>query len=300
MAHKLGIGLVVWLVFAVGGVAAEPDIPIEKGIVFGKGGDVELKLDLARPLKGDGPFPLVVCIHGGAWQLGNRTAHLRTIRLLADHGYVAATVQYRLSPKYQFPAQVEDVKCAVRFLRANAKKYAIDPDHVGALGDSAGGHLSLLLGVMDPQDGLEGKGGNAGQPSKVQAVVNYYGPTDLSTWAATRLGDQMLKAGTGKDGDTLLKDFVGTADRKDSIMKKASPLTYIDAKDAAVLTLQGTTDQLVAVEQARTLHAALKKAGVPERLEVLEGAGHGWGGEQRNRTDRLTVEFLDKYLKAKK
>ncbi len=300
MMRELGIGVGVWLVFIAGGVAAEPDIPIEKGIVFGKGGDVELKLDLARPPKGDGPFPLVVCIHGGAWQFGNRTAHHRTIRLLADHGYVAATVQYRLSPKYQFPAQVEDVKCAVRFLRANAKKYAIDPEHVAALGDSAGGHLSLLLGVMDSGDGLEGKGGNAGQPSKVQAVVNYYGPTDLSTWAATRLGDQMLKAGTGKDGDTLLKDFVGTADRKDSIMKKASPLTYIDAKDAAVLTLHGTTDQLVAVEQAKKLHAALKKAGVSERLEVLEGAGHGWGGEQRNRTDRLTVEFLDKYLKSKK
>jgi acetyl esterase/lipase len=301
MTGKFVLSLVVWLTCVAGrGTTAEPEIPIEKGIVFGNGGDVELKLDLARPTKGDGPFPLVVCIHGGAWRLGNRTAHHRTIRLLASHGYVAATVQYRLTPKYRFPAQIEDVKCAVRFLRANARKYNIDPEHVAALGDSAGGHLSLLLGLMDPRDGMEGKGGSAGQSSKVQAVVNYYGPTDLSTWAPTPMGDQMLKFGTGKDGNGLLADFVGTADRKDPVMKTVSPLTYVDSKDAAVLTFHGTVDQLVPLEQAKVLHAALKKAGVPERLEVLEGAGHGWGGAQRERTDRVTVEFLDKYLKMKK
>src|SRR5262249_5083924 len=139
-----------------------------------------------------------------------------------------------------------------------------------------------------------------GQPSKVQAVVNYYGPTDLAAWAPTPSGDQMLKIGTGKNGDTLLKDFLGTADRKDPIMKPASPVTYIDARDAPVLTLHGTLDPLVRVEQARLLHKALKKAGVPERLEILEGAGHGWGGEKRDQTDRLTLEFLDRHLKGKK
>jgi alpha/beta hydrolase fold len=214
-------------------VAAAP--VVEKDIVYGKGGEEELRLDLARPAEGKGPFPLVVCIHGGAWRAGIKAAHHPTIRLLAEKGYVAATVQYRLAPKAAFPAQVEDVKCAVRFLRANAKKYDIDPTRVAALGDSAGGHLSLLLGLMDASDGLEGKGGHADQPSKVQAVVNYFGPTDLSAWAPTKLGDDLLKFGLNRDGNGILTDFLGTADRKAAIMKKASPVTYIDAKDPPIL-----------------------------------------------------------------
>ena len=274
--------------------------PIRKDVVFGKGGDVELKLDLAQPSRGKGPFPLVVCVHGGGWQIGHRNTHHATIRRLAAHGYVAATVQYRLTPKYPFPAQIEDVKCAVRFLRANAKKYNLDPNRVGALGDSAGGHLSLLLGLMEPGDGMEGTGGNAGQPSKVQAVVNYYGPTDLRTWSATRFGDQLLKSATGRDGDGLLKDLLGTADRKDPKMKSASPITYIDAKDPPVLTFQGTADPLVPLQQAKELHAALRKAGVPEHLEIIENGSHGWGGKDKERSDRLMLAFFDKHLKGKK
>ena len=300
MLGNIKLCLICWLALIPGARADAPDVPIQKDIVFGKGGDVNLKLDLAQPATGNGPFPLVICVHGGAWQFGKRTAHHRTIRLLARHSYVAASVQYRLTPKYRFPAQIEDVKCAVRFLRANAKKYKIDPHRVGALGDSAGGHLVLLLGLMDQKDGMEGEGGSAGQSSKVQAVVNYYGPTDLSTWSASKTGDTMLERGTGKDGDTLLSDLVGTADRKDPRMKAASPITYIDGKDAPVLTFQGTADQLVLPQQAKLLHAALKKAGVAERLELLEGAGHGWGGELRQRTDRLTLEFFDRHLKRKK
>src|SRR5262249_32998322 len=109
-AHR--IGLAAWLVLAGGAVADTPDVALEKDCVLGRGGDVELNTARARPA-GEGPSPLVVCIHGGAWRLGNRTAHHGTVRLLARHGYVAATVQYRLTPKHPFPAQVEDVKCAV-------------------------------------------------------------------------------------------------------------------------------------------------------------------------------------------
>jgi acetyl esterase/lipase len=292
--------MLAWLVLVSGTALAAPSEPvIQKDIVFGKGGDVELKLDLATP-EGDGPFPAVVCIHGGAWQVGHRAGHHPTIKLLAQNGYVAVTVQYRLTPKDPFPAQVEDVKCAVRYLRANAKKLKIDPDRIAALGDSAGGHLSLLLGTLDPADGLEGQGGHAGQPSKVQAVVNYYGPTDLATWAPTEAGDNLLKLGLKKDGNALLKDFVGTSDRKADVMKKASPITYVDSKDAPVLTFQGTADPLVQPQQAKVLHEALKKAGVAERLEILDRAGHGWGGPLKEKTNRITIEFLDKHLKGKK
>lgn len=276
-------------------VAAE----LKKDVVYGKGGDVELKLDLATP-QGDGPFPAVVCIHGGAWLKGARQGHLATIDLLAKNGYVAATIQYRLAPKHVFPAQIADAKCAVRYLRANAGKLKIDPTRIAALGDSAGGHLALLLGALDPADGLEGKGGHDDQPSKVQAVVNYYGPTDLATWAPTPVGNTMLKAGLdGRGGDEILKDVFGSADRKSANLKKASPITYVDSKDAPVLTFQGTDDALVQPQQARVLHDALKKVGVAEHLEILDKAGHGWGGALRDKTNRLTLEFLDKHLKKK-
>jgi acetyl esterase/lipase len=287
------------------GVRAEgkpAEVTLEKGLVYGKGGKVELKLDLARPAKGEGPFPAVVCIHGGGWQAGTRADEHRVVKMLARHGYVAASVSYRLAPKHRWPAQVNDVKCAVRYLRARAKELKINPDRIGALGHSAGGHLALLLGVMDPKDGLEGEGGNPKQSSKVQAVVNYFGPTDLRTWKPTEEGERMLRAWSkGKaGGDDMLKAIVGTADRKAKVVAQLSPVAYVDARDAPVLTLHGTKDPLVPLSQAKELHAALRKAGVKEKLEVLEGRGHGWSGKDLERTDKLTLEFLDRYLKGKK
>src|SRR5262249_22409445 len=149
-----------------------------------------LQLDLAMPKDGDGPFPAVVCIHGGGWRGGSRQDLTRSIpplggrsliEYLAGRGYVAATVSYRLAPKDKFPAQIEDCKAAVRWLRANAKKYKINPERFGAVGFSAGGHLVSLLGTSDKDDALEGNGGNPEQSSRVQAVVNFFGPTDFTT-----------------------------------------------------------------------------------------------------------------------
>src|SRR5262249_36238382 len=165
-----------------------------------------------------------------------------------------ATVTYRLTPKHKFPAQIEDAKCAVRYLRAQAKQLNIDPRRVAALGDSAGGHLSLLLGLLDAKDGMEGKGGNPEHPSKVQAVVNYFGPTDFPNWKVEPIGEGMLKVALkGKGSDDLLTDLLGTADRKAEVMKVVSPITYIDAGDAPVLTLQGSLDPLVPPDQAKRL-----------------------------------------------
>src|SRR5207244_11706124 len=152
----------------------------EKDVEFGRGGDTALQLDMARPEKADKRLPCIVVIHGGGWRGGNFKVHVPDIFDFANHGYVSATVQYRLVPAAQWPAQIEDVKCAVRYLRANADKYGIDRDRFGAIGFSAGAHLSMLLGTMDKKDGLEGSGGNPNESSKVQAVVSYFGPTDLA------------------------------------------------------------------------------------------------------------------------
>ena len=178
------------------GVLYEPDIE------FGKGGEVSLQLDLARPEKATGPLPCIVVIHGGGWRGGNFKQHIPQILAFAKQGYVSATIQYRLAPAARFPAQIEDVKCAVRFLRANSTKYNLDPDRIGAIGFSAGAHLSMMLGTMDKADGLEGEGGNPDQSSKVQAVVSYFGPTDLSA------------ADIPANVVGMINDFVGATPRK--------------------------------------------------------------------------------------
>jgi acetyl esterase/lipase len=266
------------------GVAYDPDI------VYGKTGDIELKLDMARPEKLDKSVPCIVVIHGGAWKGGNKSVHVGGlfpgIYDFAKEGYVSVSVGYRLIPKARFPGQVEDVKCAVRFLRANAVKYHIDPDRIGAIGFSAGAHLSMMLGTMDKEDGLEGDGGNPDQSSKVQAVVAYFGPTDMT---ADDIPQQSIP---------LVTDFIGgsKADRL-AEWKRASPITYVTSGDAPTLIFQGTKDVLVPHTQATKYADALTAAGVPGRVELLLGAGHGWLGKDLERTKQQHMEFFHQQLK---
>src|SRR5438093_4216846 len=155
-------------------VVFEPDIE------YTNPDEQHLRLDLARPKVGDGPFPAVVCIHGGGFRAGSRKGYDSLCICLAEQGYVAVTVTYRLAPKYQFPAAIHDVKAAVRWLRANAKKYQVHPDRIGVTGGSAGGHLAQFLGVTADARQFEGDGGNPEQSSRVACVVNYYGPSDFT------------------------------------------------------------------------------------------------------------------------
>lgn len=279
------------------------DPKLEKDVVYGTGGGEKLMLDLARPAKGDGPFPLVVLVHGGAWQTGSRAEHHANVLMLAKEGYVAVTVGYRLAPKHRWPAQIEDVKCAVRFLRSKAKEYRIDADRVGLGGTSAGGHLALMAGLGDVKDGLEGKGGHEKFSSGgVKCVVNYFGPTDLRVWKPTPIGELAFRATTGgqKGGEEILKDFAGTADRKAAVMARLSPVTYVKKTSPPVLTFHGTLDPLVPLSQAQLLHQALEKAGVEQKLVVMQNKLHGWEGEDLAATNRQALAFFDKHLKAKK
>jgi acetyl esterase/lipase len=208
-----------------------------------------------------------------------------------------ASVEYRLLPKYRWPAQIEDVKCAVRYLRAHAKELNIDPSEIGAIGDSAGGHLVLLLGLMDPKDDLEGNGGSPGLSSKVQAVVNLFGPTDLRVWRALPEGEPGMEKEFGKNSEQLLADLVGTSDRAAPVVLQASPVNYIDKADPPILTFHGTKDPIVPFEQAKLLHSALEKAGVRQKLVPIQDAGHGWQGPQLIDTVRQGLEFFDSVLK---
>ena len=286
----VGFSIAVCLALACGRVGcAAPQPPegvaYQQNIEYGKGAGESLKLDLAWPEKSTGKRPCVVVIHGGAWRAGNRNQHTDIIFALAQRGYVAATISYRFCPKHRFPAQVEDAKCAVRFLRANADKYKIDTERFGAVGASAGAHLAMMLGVMDEQDGLEGDGGHAGESSKVHAVVSFFGPTDLS---ADDIPTVTIP---------LLFDFIGgTKIKLPEKYKQASPITYVDADDAPMLLLQGTKDPLVPHSQAFKMIDALTDAGVRGRAEIIIGGGHGWGGKDLQRSLQQTYGFLDEQL----
>jgi len=258
----------------------------DKDLEYGKGGDTTLHMDIARPEKMARPAPCIVIIHGGGWRGGNFKVHVPQILEFAKQGYVSATVQYRLVPAGRWPAQIEDVKCAVRYLRANADKYGIDKNRLGAIGFSAGAHLSMLLGTMDKQDGLEGSGGNPEQSSKVQVVVSYFGPTDL----------------TQKDFPAnvngMIYDFLGgMPEERADAFKAASPVTYIDKDDAPILHYQGTKDRLVPYSQAFLLADAMTKVGLGGRIELLAGADHGWGNPEMARTAAGAIAFFDQHLK---
>ncbi len=263
-------------------VAVLPDI------VYGTGDGVELKLDLARPvsdkLVGPNGAPCIVVIHGGAWRMGDKASHRSEIRRFADEGFVSATIQYRFAPDHKFPAQVEDVKAAVRFLRAHASDYGIDPDRIGAVGFSAGAHLSLMLATLD-SDQYAGQGGWSDQSSKVQAAVSFYGPTLFTA--------DNMPART----EPLVLDFLGgTIADVPETYKKASPVTHVNAGDPPMLLFQGTTDELVPYTQAFEMTDAMTRHGVPGRVEMLIGAGHGWGGVERDRSYEQTLEFFLRYL----
>jgi acetyl esterase/lipase len=281
-----------WILPSTPAVAQEaPKARVEAGartttdITYANVNSIELKLDVMMP-EGAGPFPAVMVIHGGAWRAGNKRDCRFIMPDFVKRGYVAISPQYRFCPKEPFPAQVQDVKAAVRFVKSHAKDYNIDPDRMGAIGFSAGGHLALMLGLTSPADGLEGDTSGGGPDSSVKAVVNYFGPTDL---AAKDIPDV---------SKPLVKDFLGgTPAEKPDLAAKASPLSYVSKDDAPVLTFQGTKDPLVPSTQATKLAEAMTAAGVPGRVELLIGAQHGWQGRELERTKAETFAFFDGLLK---
>jgi len=269
------------------GSARAADVVFEQAIEYSNPDNQHLQLNMARPRDKNGPLPAVICIHGGGFRAGNRDRWNKLCQQLAERGYVAATVSYRLAPKYPFPAAVHDVKAAVRFLRANASKYSIDPARIGTVGDSAGGTLAQMLGVTAGIRDLEGGGGNADQSSAVACVVNYYGANDF-----TKSYDKSVDAGE------VLPLYLGgdlAHARRRHIL--ASPLYWVTPLAAPTLLLHGTKDPYVAFEQATWIHDRLKAAEVEVELIELKDAGHGFKGPDAERAEQAAFDFFDKHLK---
>jgi acetyl esterase/lipase len=279
--------------FAPSLTAADPVVPdgvvFEQNVEYSNPDDQHLQLNIARPKEGAGPFPTVLCIHGGGWVGGHRKSYNAQCLKLAEQGYVAATVSYRLAPKYPFPAAIHDCKAAVRWLRANAEKFHIDPNRIGVMGGSAGGHLSQFLGVTNGVRSLEGTGGNAEQSSDVACVVNYFGPTDMAgMWGTSVAAKQALIPFLGGDSITARRNHI-----------LSSPISWVTPDAAPTLCIQGTRDTLVPFEQATLFVNRMKAADVEIDLLLIEGAGHGFGGEDAVRAAKATLAFFDKHLKPK-
>lgn len=268
--------------------AQVPDtVIVEKGIEYANPDDQHLQLNLARPKTGDGPFPAIVCIHGGGFRAGKRESYDGLIVRLAEQGYVAITVTYRLAPKYQFPAAVHDTKAAVRWVRANAAKYKIDPSRIGTTGGSAGGHLAQFLGVTAGVKEFEGDGGNPAESSAVACVVNVYGPSDFTK-----------SYGKSVDAAEVLPLFLGgNLEKARKLHLKASPLYWVTPLAAPTLCIHGTLDKYVAHEQAVWLVDKMNAAGAEAELLTLEGAGHGFKGKDAETADKALMAYFNKKLK---
>ena len=244
------------------------------------------KLDITVP-KSDKPLPLVIWVHGGGWEAGDKAFNPAV--LLVKKGYAVASVNYRYSKQAVFPAQLHDCKAAVRFLRDNAKKYNLDPDAVGVWGASAGGHLVALLGTTGDVPDLEGDA-KTKTSSKVQAVCDWFGPTDL-----VKLSPMSAAS------NPITKLLGGSTGDKADLATLANPITHLTKNDAPFLTFHGDEDRLVPVSQSVLLHDALTKAGVESELVLLKGADHGGRefqaqvGNAENRKKLLA--FFDKHLK---
>jgi len=301
---RLPFGCLLALVFTSPPVPAADTpalvpIKVEKGILYSTAGGEKLLLDMAAPVEG-GPYPAVLLLHGGAWSLGSRSELSRAgrdkdgkptpsmIETVAARGYVAVTASYRLAPKFKFPAQIEDARTAVRFLRANAKKYNLNPDKIAAGGFSAGGHLALLLGMAD-KDSFENKE-YPEQSSRVQCVISFFGPADLSLYAASEgLVDAYMVPWLGKACKTDRETF-----------KKASPIEYVTKDDPPVLMIHGTADFVVPIIHSERMLKKLIDAGVSAELVTVKGEGHGWIGPVATKTTEDAIKFLDEQLKGKK
>jgi acetyl esterase/lipase len=274
---------------------AQPKVPdtikFQPDIVYGKAGDVELKLDLYLPkTEAKKPLPVVVWIHGGGWRAGNKSSGVgRVVPFVESGDYAGVSVMYRLTDVTAWPGQIHDCKAAIRWIRANASKYNLDPDRIGVFGSSAGGHLVSMLGTSGDVKDVEGENGSSGKSSRVTCVINFCGPTDFLSFF---VDNPTPEGATGP----VSKLLGGMPKEKPEIAKHASPTTYVTKDDAPFLHLHGTNDKTVPVKQAETLHEALKKAGVESTFVKIDGGGHGFGGPEVN---QRVKDFFDRHLLRK-
>lgn len=265
---------------------------VKENLTYGPNERNEFDLFLPKD-EGEKLRPAVIVIHGGAWRSGDKKQLRMLAELFARRGYVAAAINYRLAPKYSYPAQLDDCQRAVRWLRKNAKEYKIDTKRFGAAGASAGGHLALLLGTRETRNDSDPE--LKGISSKVQCVLSIFGPTDFTD-------ERYVQASRNPIHGRALIEFVGKPyDEAPNLWKEVSPLHHVSPDDAPTFIIHGDQDLLVPLEQSEKFAEELKKVKVEVQLVVIKGMGHGpTTPEQREEFMKAldqSVEFFDKHLK---
>ncbi len=221
--------------------------------------------------------PVIIWVHGGSWRYGDKKDTPATA--FAQRGFAVASLNYRLIDKAKFPAQIQDCKAAIRWLRAHAAEYNLDPDRFAAFGMSAGGHLVALLGVTNDDKQFDNVGGNEKYSSKVQCVCDWCGPTDLFTLQKQSEKEQTKLDWVGKDSPLRL--FLGDSPEKvPQIGKQASPVTYVKAHEPPFLIMHGSKDQVVPFAQSQELYDALKKENNDVQLITVKGGEHNFASAE--------------------
>lgn len=277
-----------------------PGVKLDRDIAYIPSGDDAQKLDLYYPEKrADKPLPLIVHIHGGGWRGGSK--YPCPVVHMVNRGYVVASVEYRFSQKALFPAQIQDCQAAIRWLRAHRADYQIDPERVGVVGGSAGGHLSALVGTAGGKKVFSPIGGNEEQSDRVQAVCDYFGPKNFASVMQQAEEDKNIKnifqfntpsdPYSGLIGVSLINHPQQTA--------AVSPIHYVSPETPPTLMLHGTHDALVPYAQSEEFESALKAQRVPVWLQKLPGSGHGGGAFGKPQVTTLINNFFDKYLRGR-
>jgi acetyl esterase/lipase len=270
-----------------------PRIIHQHDVEFGRGGDRFLKMDILKPQRPtSAPLPALVWIHGGAWRKGSKTDGTRRLLPFARSGYLCASIEYRLSHEAIFPAQIEDCKCAIRFLRAHAKDLGLNANKIGVWGSSAGGHLAALLGTSHHVKALEGTGGWQAFSSDVQAVCDWFGPTDF-----LKMGDfpSDIDHNAWDSPEALL--IGGLVQENLEKVANANPITYITQETPPFLIMHADDDDMVPFNQSELLFDALKQVSVEVTLEVVKGGGHGTKFNSPQVLQKVK-QFFQKYLKC--
>lgn len=291
IVQKRGIAAMAaaWLAAVGSGTwGAQPPVPQtgHEDLIYARRDGELLRADVYVP-PGDGPFPAVLCLHGGAWRSGDKGRMRGIARQLADSGYTAVAINYRLAPKHRFPAQLQDCRAALVWMRRNAERYHIDPKRMGVFGYSAGGHLAALLGVAGTPDKE-----TAGDEPEAHAGAE----EDLRPRAVVAGGAPCDFRDVSADGRWFVYFLGGTRRQKPELYRRASPAAFVSADDPPFLFYHGADDFVVPVAGPRKMAEQLKKVGVETEVYIVPDEGH-----IRTFLDpkarQKAIEFLNKHLK---
>jgi acetyl esterase/lipase len=271
---------------------------VHPNIVYHVANNYEAKLDVYEPATESAPTPVVIVIHGGGWIAGTKEDRVLEMMPYLQMGFAAVNVEYRMAQVSLAPAAVEDCRCALHWVFANAKKYNFDPSRVVVQGGSAGGHLALMTGMVTPaagfdrdcftdQDNVWSQNPGTAKDPRVAAIVNWFGISDVP--------DEL----SGPNAKGYAVAWIGSQPNADEIAKRVSPINYVNSNLPPIITIHGDKDALVPYAQSVRLHKALDAAGVPNELHTVPGAGHGGFSHEQNQEAWATVRaFLRKNVKG--